>query len=223
MTEDSTTDRIDELIDATREYFRATPEFRAAGTIGAWLFRLQAEGRPQTVEELAVVTGRPAHEVTEMLTNTLGMRVDGDGHVLDDPDATLPRYRVRMLDTGHETQVQGCAVDALLLPALTGRPARINATCPITRQRVRIDVAHDGSGNAQPSGVMVSLVVPGCETTDLRSSVCMHGHVFASAEAASDWHAQHPKAAVVSVAGALRYAAAAAQEFPATSEHHSSR
>lgn len=209
------TDTLAELIDETLAFIRHAPGARARLAVSVARYRLLAENRPPTVDRYAALTGIPAAEITTLLTDVLGRRVGDDGSV-SEPTATLaelPRYRVRMLDTGHETELCGCAVDALLLSAVTSRPARIEATCPVTGQPASIRVGTDRIEEAYPADAVVSLVVPACDPSELISSVCRYGQIFASTNAADTWRAEHPQAALLSPAHALRYAAALVDEL----------
>lgn len=106
-------------------------------------------------------------------------------------------------------------VDALFLPALTGRPARIDATCPVTGRPASIQIRAGRAAEVDPPEAVISLVVPNCDPADLISSVCPYGHVFASAGAAASWRTEHPQAALLPPADALRYATAIVNELVA--------
>ncbi|MQA85731.1 MAG: hypothetical protein GEV03_14185 [Streptosporangiales bacterium] len=78
-------------------------------------------------------------------------------------------------------EMRGCLVDSLFVHVVTGRPIRVEAGIPL-----------EHADPADPAG-----------------SVCAHGHVFASAEAAAGWLAENPEGDLGPIADAMRAAIAA--------------
>jgi hypothetical protein len=111
-----------------------------------------------------------------------------------------------MLDTGHVADVHGCAVDALMLPAQTHRPARVDGTCPATGRQVRLETGPDGAATANTPEAAVTIVTTG-DIGDIRGSVCAPGQLFISEHAARNWTGLPPSTAVVSASDAMRRAA----------------
>jgi alkylmercury lyase len=181
----------------------------------AWL-RLQAEGRPLTVQEFAAVLGWPAEKVAEQFVQVAGgtfadqlspsgsITPDQDGRVVieDDPDMTLPGYRIRWLDNGQLGKLPGCSDDALVAVLLAGRPARVELPCPATRKVISLEFGPDAQlRKVDPQAAVAVMRRPDVAWSprDWIRSDCGNGLLFASADAAAGWLAEHPDATVVPV------------------------
>lgn len=200
MSAEPVSDRIEELVQTSRKLLEV-PELRSIGHLLPVVFRIQAEGRAVTAEEVAATTGRSAGEVAELLRDYLPIG-----------DPRLPGHSVHLHGAERAQTVHGCAADALAVGVLVGRPARVTSRCHATGQQVTVDLGPGGVTRVQPVGAVVSLVPTG-DPADLAASICMHGHFFVSAEAAADWQAEHPDGAVVSMADAFRYIEGVFGEF----------
>jgi hypothetical protein len=201
-------DRIDDVLHGQWSWIDAHPDFKAVLPVAAMLYRLPAENRPLTVQEIAAATGAPEHAAVDALTRYLGAAVTADGAIDTDPSGRLPHFQVHMLDTGHRADVHGCAIDALMLPAQTGRPAQIDGTCPATGQPVTIVTGPDtmgGTATANPPNAVVTIMTTG-DVGDIRGSICAPGQIFTSEPAARTWPELPPSAAIVSAADAMRFA-----------------
>jgi alkylmercury lyase len=102
-----------------------------------------------------------------------------------------------------------CATDTLYFPAILRRSAIVESSCPATSRAIRLEVAPDRLVSVHPPTTVVSQVHPAEAVDDIRGVVCRHGYFFSSAEAASDWAAEHPEGEVVSVSDAFERARAA--------------
>jgi alkylmercury lyase len=96
-----------------------------------------------------------------------------------------------------------CALDALLFPALSGRPASIESPCRGTGEPVHIEVTPAGIEAVEPPSAVVSIVVAR-DLANLRRVSCNNMHFFRSPEAASRWLEKHPEATILSVEDAFR-------------------
>lgn len=165
---------------------------------------LLAAGEPVELARLAEAAGWPLAKVETALAGF--PRVDWDDH------GRLAGLGLTLRPTGHRFTVDGhvlftwCAMDTLLFPLVLGRAAQVASTCPATRQPVSLTVAPDGISGLTPATAVVSQVTTPDPVADIRTTVCDHGHFFASADAALDWLAGHPGGTVQPVAGAFRSA-----------------
>lgn len=82
----------------------------------------------------------------EAFLRSAGLVVDAEGHVRTVAGA-------------------GCALDTLLFPPLTGRSARVVSTCPATERPIRLAVSPQGIEDLDPPGAVLSLRLPGPETS----------------------------------------------------------
>jgi alkylmercury lyase len=64
-----------------------------------------------------------------------------------------------------------CALDALMFPALLGRPATVESPCRGTGEPVRVEVTPTAVGAANPPSAVVSFVAPR-DLASVRSVVC---------------------------------------------------
>ncbi|HEX4225700.1 MAG TPA: organomercurial lyase, partial [Pseudonocardiaceae bacterium] len=91
-----------------------------------------------------------------------------------------------------------CAADTLLFTPILGEPAHIESTCPTTGHPIRIELAPDRVLDVDPAAAVVSQVAL-YSATNIRASICDHGHFFASPAAAEPWQQAHPDGQVLGV------------------------
>lgn len=114
-------------------------------------------------------------------------------------------FGLTLVPTPHRYLLDGhglytwCATDALMFTIILGRPAQVDSTCPATGTPIHIEISPDGIDACVPEGVAVSAVLPSTAVADIHGQACVHGHFFASAEAAIEWQAQHPAGTVRSL------------------------
>lgn len=151
------------------------------------LLLLLGEG-PISPERLATVMHWAPSETGAFLRSS-GLVVDAEGHI-------------------HTVAESGCALDALLVPMLTGHSAPVVSTCPATGKKIRLNVTPNGIENLDPPSAVLSLRLPSPETRadTVRGIICAYGHFFADREHAAAWPALHPEAVVLSVADAAQLA-----------------
>ena len=105
-------------------------------------------------------------------------------------------------DHPHDFEVDGrdlhawCAWDTLFLPEVLGQTAHVVSKDPATGQEVRIKVTPDGVEQAQPEGVLVSVVIPDEElgssgdAEQIQSVFCNFIHFFTTEDAATEWFSE---------------------------------
>lgn len=162
-----------------------------------------AEGRPASVAELAAGAGRAPDEVAALLRAVPDVEWDPEGRVTGAGMTLNPTpHRV---ETGGHTLYAWCAADALgMLPAI-GRTVRVSSACPATGQAITVTASPEGVRDVQPPGAVVSAIITG-DPGDIRGSECNLGNFFASRQASSEWAAEHPDGAVLTVPDAFHYA-----------------
>jgi alkylmercury lyase len=164
---------------------------------------LLARGKPASPEEIAAVSGRSSEEVRAALDQFPSAEWDDQGRVVG-LGLTLHLTPHRLELEGH-TLYAWCALDALLFPALSGRPASIESPCRGTGEPVHIKVTPTGIEAAEPPSAVVSIVVAQ-DMTNIRSVGCNNTHFFSSPEATSRWLEKHPEATILPVEDAFRLA-----------------
>jgi len=125
-------------------------------------------------------------------------------------EAFLQAASLTVDDAGNLQMVDsaGCALDRLLAPMLTGCSAHVVATCPASGRRIRLTATPQGVDDLDPPAAVVSLRLPGAETTadTVLSAICAHGQFFADRKRAVSWPRLHPEALLLSVADATHLA-----------------
>jgi alkylmercury lyase len=163
--------------------------------------RLLADGEPVALERLAAASGRAVEEVDAALGEQVSAERDDQGRLVGLGLTLRPTTHRFMI--GGRTLFAWCASDALMFPVILGRPSVIESTCPRTGQAIRIELTPDTVERVNPPDAVMSVVRP-IGVTDVRSSVCQHGHFFSSPAAAIRWADEHPDGEVYAVRDAFR-------------------
>jgi alkylmercury lyase len=154
--------------------------------------RLLAKGAPVSLEQLAEASHLAREQVQELFQAS-SIELNREGN--------LPALALSLQPTPHQFHLgekslyTGCALDALIVPTLLGRSARVTSSCPVTGTQIHLTVTPEALSHLEPTSTFVSLVAPGV----LEESICDYGRFFASQEAASTWPSLHPKAVLLSV------------------------
>ena len=163
------------------------------------LFRLLAEGAPVEPDRLATRAAMPGSEVRALLESWHSVHYDKDGRI-------VAFQGLSVVEAPHRLRVDGsdlyawCAWDTLFLPALIGRPAEIDSTCPTTGQAVSLRVGPEGPSDVSPPDAALSFIRPGASFgEDTIGSFCRFVHFFASPRAAEAWTRRHPGTFVISI------------------------
>jgi len=162
---------------------------------------LLARGKPASPEEIAATSAKSPEEVQAALDRFPNAEWDEQGRVVG--------LGLTLQLTPHRLEVEGrtlfawCALDALLFPALLGRPASIESPCRGTGELVHIEVTSAGIERVEPTAAVVSIVVAR-DLANFRRVSCNNAHFFSSPEAASRWLEKHPEATVLPAEDAFR-------------------
>jgi alkylmercury lyase len=163
---------------------------RDAARFVAPMIRLVAEGRPVALERLAAEADVPVEEIESWLRAQPGTDWDDSGRLLG--------FGLTQRPTGHRYIVDGrvlftfCAADTLIFTPILGRPTSVESSCPTTGQTIRVELTPEAVTLVDPTTAVVSQLNLCCGASDIRGSLCDHGHFFASAGAAQPWHRAHP-------------------------------
>jgi alkylmercury lyase len=175
---------------------------RAYGPAARVLLTTLADGRPATIQELALAAGLAPGEADAILREVNGVERDADGRVTGMGMTLNPTPH--QVETGGHRLYAWCAADALgMLPAI-GRTVRITSACPETGEAVTITAGPEGVRDMQPPEAVVSAVLTG-DPDDIRGSLCDLGNFFPP-RAASGWAKEHPDGVLFTIPQAFRYA-----------------
>ena len=162
---------------------------------------LLARGKPASPEEIAAASGKSPDAVQAALGQFPSTEWDEQGRIVG--------LGLTLHPTPHRLELEGrtlfawCALDALVFPALLGRPASIESPCRGTGDPVHIEVTPAGIEAVEPTAAVVSIVAAR-DLANFRRVSCNNAHFFSSPEAASRWLEKHPEATILSVENAYR-------------------
>jgi alkylmercury lyase len=183
--------------------------------IVAATYGLLAEGRPVPVESVAEAAGLRVARVEELLGSWPGVYRDGEGQVIGFWGLTVarlePEYRFL---TGGKTSYTWCALDTLFIPGFLGKQVAVEATCPVTGQKIAFTVGPDGVHELTPRGAVVSMLVPGrAFGYDVIETFCHRVLFFANPEAGASWTARHEGTTLLSVQEAFEVGRAVSERI----------
>lgn len=114
----------------------------------------------------------------------------------------------------HRFEVEGrtlhtwCAYDALFLPELIGKKARVRSKDPVTGEEITLTVHPDRVEDLSSETIVISFLDP--TTTRFDENVilnfCDYVHFFTSPESAEKWISEHPGTFSLSINEASRLA-----------------
>jgi alkylmercury lyase len=152
----------------------------------------------------AVATGKPVTtQQVDAFVSGFGIAPEEADQFLrqmterNDDDSIVGIMGLSQNDHPHKFTVGGvqmstwCAADTLFLPAMLGRTATIESASPESKETVRLTVGPDGVQTLEPSGAVISFVLP--EETNMTSvasiwmTFCSHIFFFASHSEAEQW------------------------------------
>jgi alkylmercury lyase len=163
--------------------------------------RLLSQGNPITLNELAEAAGV---DIADLDNAPAGQDIEYDDlHRIVGWGLTLNPTPHTFVVDGHRLYTW-CAADTLMFPAIIGRRARVESSCPATGTVIRLTVDPAiGVTDLAPATAVISIPAPqDLDDTRMRASCCNPGRFFATAAAADDWRVQHPRGSVLPVADA---------------------
>jgi len=134
------------------------------------------------------------------VSQVLAELADGDFVCLDQAGQITAAYPFSAVPTRHRVQISGkatvfamCAIDALGISAMTGRPVVIKSADPSTCEPVTVHA--DGAASTwNPATAVVYVGRTGGQCAGPSASVCCgYMNFFATRAAASAWAASHPE------------------------------
>ena len=140
------------------------------------------------------------HAAPFAVAQVLAELADGDFLCLDTAGQITAAYPFSAVPTRHRVQISGeaavfamCAIDALGISAMTGRPVMIESADPSTGEPVTVHV--DGATSTwNPATAVVYVGRTADQCAGPSASVCCgYMNFFATRTAASAWAASHPE------------------------------
>jgi alkylmercury lyase len=168
--------------------------------VSVQLYRLLAGGQPVSRERLAETLHIPIEAINTILDQWWGIYYDEHSNIIGYWGLALPKMPHRF-DLDGRTIYTWCAWDTLFIPQILQKTARIQSTCPVTREKIRLIVAPYGVKQIQPASAVMSFVTP--EFAKIRENVvanfCHYVYFFSSTQAASAWTSENPGTFILSI------------------------
>jgi alkylmercury lyase len=187
----------DQLTDHLVAWFKQTLPLEEHRRLIVPILQELATGQPVDPERLAALAGVPLDQTLALLQQAPS-EWDPGGTRLIGLGLTSKPTRHRFQVHGHSLYTW-CAVDAMFFPMLIGAPARIQSPCVATGDLIQIDLTPVTVEHVEPSSAVVSVVTPPANISEVRRAACAAQHFFRSADAASQWQAEHPEALLLPV------------------------
>lgn len=183
------------LLSLAEAVAKAEPDFDGpARRVAVAVYRRLAEGTPAPVDEIAERAGESVELAEHLLALWPGVFRGDGGDVVGFWGLTI----AELIPT-HAIEVEGqrlfawCAWDTLFLPGILGAQARVESTCPVTKETISLVVRPDGIRETSHPQALVSFLLPSTDfDADVIQSFCHFVHFFASREAGESWTAEHP-------------------------------
>jgi alkylmercury lyase len=183
---------LQEILD---KFIGMCPKFDDSGRrIALATYRRVARGIPATPEEIASEAGRPAEEVRQLLSDWIGVYTDSEERVYGFWGLAIPEMKHRFEVDGVMRLHTWCAWDALFLPEVLERTARVESVCEQSGQPVRLTVSPSGVESAEPASLFVSFLLPdACRFgSDIINRFCHYINFFRSRPDGEAWIAKNP-------------------------------
>lgn len=161
--------------------------------------------RPVPSARLAEVLGRPVGEAEALARRWgwPGTRVEG-GLITVKPERAKSAARRQVQIGGRRFGVTGCAGDIFYYAPLARPWLQVDDTCPVTGTRIRLVFTPGRVEHVGPADTVVAMMgrqecangaeeaARGGDIEDVDAAVCAQMPLYASAEAAQGWLADHP-------------------------------
>ena len=180
------------------------PELNAEGRrIFVALYRQLALGEPVLPHEIALRAGVDLHQVNALLDAVPAVYRE-DERVIGFWGLSLRKLSKHRFYTEGRTLYTWCAWDALFIPMILGRTAKVESEDPQTGEPIRLTVGPDCVEAVAPRGVVVSMLEPREDMLeDVVTRLCHYIHFFASDASGRAWTTEHPGTVLLSLEDAF--------------------
>jgi alkylmercury lyase len=162
--------------------------------------QLLSEGNPVPAERLAEVWGMPQEQVEVILdqASSIGKaQLDGEGRLVGGVLSLLPtEHKVRVNDND---LYAWCAYDAVFIPGVIGKTARIESRDPVNGEIIRMTITPDGVIDLDPTDSVISVVNPDMGDAGPDGPRCSQMLFFSSRKSAGTWQKDHPDVEILTV------------------------
>lgn len=182
---------LEKVIKEYREAFDAIPQEALELDLRVTFKTIQAlaKGNPVSPTQLSDIWGMPLDQVQVILK-----QAEENGRVEINDQGDLVGAVLSLNPTQHQISMDNqrlyawCAYDAMYVPGVVGKPAKIVSKDPVTGGTIRVSINPDDVEAVQPESVVVSVVDPGGDmSAGPESTRCTHMLFFESRESAEQW------------------------------------
>ncbi len=168
--------------------------------------QLVAEGQPVSFEQIQEIAKNIQMTSEEATTFAKQMReVNREGNIVGWMGLSQQDHPHKFQIITHK-MATWCAWDTLFLPLILRRTARVESTCPSTKELVHLTIRPDKVESFEPREAVISIVIPKIGKMEPESveeiwmTFCHQVHFFISPAAASSWlSGKHIEASILSV------------------------
>jgi alkylmercury lyase len=168
--------------------------------VSVQLYRLLTKGQPVPREILAKTLNSSNEVINNILKQWSGVSYDNNSRIIGYWGLALPPMLHRFTVNG-QTLYIWCAWDSLFIPEIIKKTARVESTCPMTGDKIRLTVAPEGIKELDPASAIMSFMTP--NAAKIRENVilnfCHYVHFFSSAEAGSKWTSDNEGTLILSI------------------------
>lgn len=157
------------------------------------LYHFLSRGKPVSNHQLKTATDLSMDEIDQTLHSWPGVFFDEDNNVIGYWGLAIQEMRHR-LDANSNTSFAWCAWDTLFIPELLGEAVKVESTCPVTGNRIVLNVSPTSVEVVSGKQVYVSFLTPDAEklNADVTTSFCHFVYFFDSKSVAEKWLVEHP-------------------------------
>lgn len=156
------------------------------------LYRLLSRGDPVAPSQVADESGVELSVVEERLGSWPGV-FKQDGMVIGFWGLALPEM-AHIFEVDGKALYTWCAYDAIFLPELIGKMARVTSNDPVTGEQVSLRIHPDRVEDVSHKEIFISFLDPASTRFDenVILNFCNYVHFFASKVSGAKWTEEHP-------------------------------
>src|SRR5260370_23300700 len=156
-------------------------------------YRRLVRGVPASPEQIASDARRSGEEVKRLLGDWIGVYTDAEGRVYGFWGLSIPGMKHRLEVDGVRLHTW-CAWDAIFLPGLLDKTARVESVCAQSGQPVRLTVSPNGVESAGPASPFISFLLPDPSRfgSDIINRFFHYVNFFRSRADGEEWIAKTP-------------------------------
>ncbi len=182
---------LQEILDKFRE---ASPKLDdAKRRIALSTYRRLTRGIPASPEAIARDAGIPVAQATAVLGDWIGVYTDAEKRVIAFWGLSIPGMKHRF-EVDSVRLHTWCAWDAIFLPELLDKTARVESVCAQSGQLVRLTVSPSGVESAEPAAAFISFLLPDPSRfgSNIINRFCHYVNFFRSRADGEEWIAKTP-------------------------------